>query len=42
LHSKHHTEVVADMEREMSREKPDLSVNGASPSKPDDDLTGLS
>jgi amino acid transporter len=42
LHSKSHTEVVADMEREMSREKPDLSVNGAGPVKPDEDLTGLS
>jgi amino acid transporter len=42
LHSKSHIEVVADMERELSREKPDLGVNGASPAKPDDDLTGLS
>lgn len=42
LHSKSHTEVVADMERELSREKPDLSVNGAGPVKPEDDLTGLS
>ncbi len=42
LHSKSHTDVVADMEREMSREKPDLSFNGVSPVKPDDDVTGLS
>jgi amino acid transporter len=42
LHSKSHTEVVADMERELSREKPDLSLNGAGQVKPEDDLTGLS
>ncbi len=41
LHSKSHTEVIADVESEMSREKPDLSVNGAGPVKIEEDGTGL-
>jgi amino acid transporter len=41
LHSKCHTEVVADIEQEMSREKPQLSRNGAGGSRMDDDGTGL-
>lgn len=41
LHSKSHTEVVADVEREMSREKPDLNLTGVGAFKTDDDGAGL-
>lgn len=41
LHSKMHTDVVADVEREMSREKPDLVLNPAGFNKADEDGAGL-
>ncbi len=41
LHSKSHTDVIADLEQELSREKPDLSRNGAGHIRTDDDLAGL-
>jgi len=40
LHSKCYTDVIADLEREMSREKPNLSVNGAGQIRTDD-VAGL-
>ncbi len=41
LHSKMHTDVVADVEREMSREKPDLVLDPVGVIKADEDGAGL-
>ncbi|MDQ2713009.1 MAG: APC family permease [Acidobacteriota bacterium] len=41
LHSKSHVDVVADVERELSREKPDLIMNGATSGKSEEDGAGL-
>lgn len=41
LHSKLNTEVIADLERELSREKPDLSKESAGPIRMDEDGAGL-
>ncbi|HEX4168765.1 MAG TPA: APC family permease [Bryobacteraceae bacterium] len=42
LHSRAHSDVISDVERELSREKPDLSLSGAGTgSKADEDGAGL-
>jgi hypothetical protein len=41
LHSRQHSDVVADVERELSREKPDLTLTGVGPSKVEEDGAGL-
>jgi len=41
LHSRSYSEVVADVEREMSREKPDLSLTAVGAHKMEDDGAGL-
>jgi amino acid transporter len=41
LHSKSHSDVIADLERELSRERSEVSVNGTGLIRTDDDGAGL-